>query len=43
MPPFDSLTDKEIAEVLTYVSNSWGNKAKKIEEGEVQKVRNGLK
>lgn len=43
MPPFDSLSDKEIAEVLSYVSNAWGNKAAKITESEIKKVRDGLK
>ena len=43
MPPLDVLSDKEIAEVLSYVSNAWGNKAKRIEESEVRKVRESLK
>lgn len=43
MPAFDSLSNKEIAEVLSYVSNTWGNKANKITEAEVKKVRDGLK
>lgn len=42
MPMFSELTDREIADVLTYVSTSWGNKAKKITENEVKKVRSAL-
>ena len=39
MPAFASLSDKEIADVLTYVRNNFGNKAGKITEAEVKKVR----
>jgi len=40
MPPFaEVISDREVAEVLTYVSNSWGNKAKKFTEAEVKKAR----
>lgn len=42
MPMFSELTDKELADVLTYVSTSWGNKAKKFTENEVKKVRSAL-
>jgi nitrite reductase (NO-forming) len=42
MPMFSEITDRELAEVLTYVSNSWGNKARKFTETEVKKVRSGL-
>ena len=34
-----NLTDDEIASVLTFVMNSWGNKAKMVEPDEVAKVR----
>ncbi len=27
MPPHDNLTNIEIAEIVTYISNSWGNKS----------------
>lgn len=39
MPAHNYLTDKEIAEVLTYVRSSFGNKATGISEAEVKKVR----
>jgi len=39
MPPFGYLTDKEIADVLTYVRNSFGNKAEAIHVGDVAKAR----
>ena len=39
MPAFASLNDKEGADVLTYVRNSFGNKASKVTEAEVKKVR----
>ncbi|MBY0416014.1 MAG: nitrite reductase, copper-containing [Bdellovibrionales bacterium] len=40
MPVFPDITDKELASVLTYISNSWGNKARKFTEAEVTKARN---
>ena len=39
MPSFASLSDKEIADVLTYVRNSFGNKASQIKESDVKKLR----
>jgi len=39
MPSFASLSDKEIADVLTYVRNSFGNKASQITETDVKKLR----
>ena len=40
MPPQESvLTDQEIADVLTYVRNSFGNKATLITAAEVKSVR----
>lgn len=39
MPPIEGLSDRDLAEVLSYVSNSWGNKARRITEAEVRKVR----
>ena len=43
MPPLAHLTDKEVADVLTYVRNSFGNKAAAVTVAEVKKVRAGLK
>ncbi|SHJ10795.1 copper-containing nitrite reductase [Pseudozobellia thermophila] len=36
-----TLSDDEVANVLTYVYNSWGNSKKEITPAMVQKVRNG--
>ncbi|GAB5522584.1 MAG: hypothetical protein Roseis2KO_04560 [Roseivirga sp.] len=35
------LDDKDIADVLNYVRNSWGNKGKMVKESQVAKVRAG--
>lgn len=44
MPPQEStLTDQEIADVLTYVRNSFGNKAPMVTVAEVKAVRAKLK
>lgn len=42
MPPNSHLSDKEIADVLTYIRQSFGNDAGEITIGEVQKVRGSL-
>ena len=39
MPPHSFLTDQQIADVLTYVRKSWGNKASDVKTDEVKKVR----
>lgn len=39
MPPLQSLTDQQIADVLTYVRNSFGNKASRVTVAEVKAVR----
>jgi mono/diheme cytochrome c family protein len=39
MPAQSTLTDQEIADVLTYVRNSFGNKASAIHAPDVKKVR----
>jgi glucose/arabinose dehydrogenase/cytochrome c5 len=39
MPPFNYLTDKQVADVLTYVRSSFGNKASAVTEAEVKKAR----
>lgn len=39
MPPLNILKDKEIADVLTYVRNSFGNKAPAVTTAEVKAVR----
>ena len=39
MAPHPDLTDQQIADVLTYVRNSWGNKGSAVTPGEVKAVR----
>jgi len=39
MPSYDFLTDQQIAAVLTYVRNSFGNKATPISAAEVKAIR----
>ena len=43
MPPMTQLSDAEIANVLTYVSNSWGNKGWLVSATEVGAARAGQK
>lgn len=42
MPSFSSLSNEDIARVLSYVRHSFGNKAEPISAAEVQKVRESL-
>lgn len=39
MPPMAQLTDDEVANILTYVLNSWGNPGGQVSKDEVGKVR----
>lgn len=39
MPAWTSLTDEEIANVLTYVYSMWGNSGKEVKPGEVKAAR----
>ena len=40
MPPFaQQLSDEDIAAVLTYVRNSWGNRAPAVSPADVQRYR----
>ena len=39
MPSFDILSDQQIADVLTYVRNSFGNKASALKAPEVKAIR----
>ena len=43
MPPHAHLSDQEIADVLTYVRNNFGNKASAVTPGEVKSVRAKIK
>ena len=39
MPPMSQLNDDEVANILTYVLNSWGNNGGKVTAKEVAQVR----
>jgi nitrite reductase (NO-forming) len=41
MPPMNQLNDDEVANILTYVLNSWGNAGGRIDASDVKKVRAG--
>jgi len=43
MPPNPSMKDQEIADVLTYIRNSFGNKASQVKSSEVKVARNKTK
>ena len=43
MPPHTELNDQQIADVLTYVRNSFGNKASAVNASEVKAVRAKVK
>ena len=43
MPPQPYLTDQQIADILTYVRNSFGNKASAVTPAEVKNVRASVK
>jgi len=39
----DTLTDQEIADVLTYIRNTWGNKAPPVKAEQVKRIRDETK
>jgi len=39
MPPLAQLTDDEVANITTYVLNSWGNPGGRVTKGQVAKAR----
>ena len=39
MPPVGGLSDKDIADVVTYVNNSWGNTGPTVTEAEVAAIK----
>lgn len=43
MAPHDFMTDQEVSDVLTFIRNSFGNKASAVTVAEVKKVRAVLK
>jgi mono/diheme cytochrome c family protein len=43
MPAFPVLTDEDLADVATYVRNSWGNRAQPVSANEARSFRKLLK
>jgi nitrite reductase (NO-forming) len=43
MPPMSQLNDDELANILTYVRNSWGNSGEAVSADEVKKLRESTK
>ena len=43
MPPMSQLNDDEIANILTYVLNTWGNNGGEVTSAQVKAVRAGTK
>lgn len=43
MAPHDFMTDQEVADVLTFIRNSFGNKASPVTPAEVKTVRASIK
>jgi len=43
MPPMDYLSDKEIADILNYIRQSFGNDAEAVTEEQVSQIRASLK
>ncbi len=43
MPPMSQLNDDELANILTYVRNSWGNKGDSVNAADVKQVRESTK
>lgn len=41
MPPMSQMNDDEIANILTFVHNSWGNDGGRVTKEEVAKIRSG--
>lgn len=41
MPPMNQLNDDEVANILTYVLNSWGNPGGAVSTDDVKKARAG--
>jgi nitrite reductase (NO-forming) len=39
MPPMNQLNDDEVANILTYVLNSWGNKGGQVQTADIQAIR----
>ena len=43
MPPMSQLRDDEVANILTYVRNAWGNKGEQVSAAEVTATRSKIK
>ena len=43
MPPMSQLNDDEVANILTYTLNTWGNNGGAVTKEQVQAVRAGTK
>jgi nitrite reductase (NO-forming) len=43
MPPMSQLRDDEIANILTFVRNSWGNQGEPVTAKEVTEIRSKVK
>jgi len=43
MPPMSQLNDDELANILTYVRNSWGNSGDAVSAAEVKQLRDSTK
>ncbi len=41
MPPMSQLTDDEVANIATYVLNSWGNPGGRVTSAEAAQIRQG--
>jgi len=39
MPPMSQLRDDEVANILTYVRNAWGNKGDQVSAADVTSTR----
>jgi len=42
MPSFVALGDEDIADVVTYIRNAWGNRASPVTPDQVTSLRNTL-
>jgi mono/diheme cytochrome c family protein len=42
MPSFAALNDDDIADVVTYIRNAWGNRASPVSRSDVAKLREAL-
>jgi nitrite reductase (NO-forming) len=43
MPPMSQLNDDEVANILTYVRNSWGNEDQQVSAADVAEIRKSTK